>query len=153
MESQSPYSEDISIPIDNLKETENLKAEFTCMICLSFVLRPLLLKCCDHLICTGCLKLYIRASESKPKCPLCKHSLSYSNPNRILQRIYSNLKLKCVNCDEIVNSDHYLLHLFNECKVENSVNQEKKFCSVCKEVTERKEIHKCISKKEIKELK
>ncbi len=155
MDIQPPFPEDTSgdlhIPCENILEFENFKSEFTCMICLGLVIKPLMLKCCDHLICTDCLKLYIRASDSTPRCPLCKHSLIYTTPNRILNRLYSNLKVKCTQCEATLKMDGYFNHFFNECSI-----SEKKFCKKCKDiylVKNENDEHKCATIIETKEPK
>jgi hypothetical protein len=133
MEIQSPNSEDthgeMHIPSENLLELENFKSEFTCMICLGVVIKPLMLKCCDHLICTQCMKMYIRSSDTTPRCPLCKHSLIYTIPNKILNRLYANLKVECTQCKSSQKMEEYFHHFFNECKT-----TEKRYCKKCCEV-------------------
>ena len=149
MENQSPNSRkenifNLHIPSENLIEYDNFISEFTCMICLGIVIKPLQLKCCDHLICFECLKLYIRSSCSAPRCPLCKHSLIYTNPSKILMRLYSSLKIKCISCAITLKQEGYFDHVFNQCN--NKENKDHNFCKKCCEVYETLETgkeHKC----------
>lgn len=148
------------IPVENLMEIDNFKSEFTCSICLGLVIKPQLLKCCDHLICSECLKKYIRSTTITPRCPLCKHSLNYSEPNKIIFRLYCNLRLICMNsnkgCREIIKAENYFQHVYNECPFRET--NDYKYCKKCSELymaeKESEHFNKCCENmKEMKESK
>jgi hypothetical protein len=162
MEIQTPLKlEDHVIQIENLQEIDNYKIEFTCVICLGIVIKPMQLRCCDHLICTGCLKKYIRSTIQTPKCPLCKHSLIYGVPNKFIMRLYMNLKINCLykneGCEIITTSERYFQHIFNECSYNSAdTTSSYKYCKVCEDIYLENSSHDCpslINMKEVKEAK
>ena len=131
--------EELNIDIKNIVEIDNFSSEFLCIICLGMVIKPLQLKCCDHLICRGCLKIYIKNNYHTLKCPLCKRFLSYETPNKLIMRLYSNLKIKCKNtgCPYISLNENYFIHIFNDCeKIEEKIKNRYLYCKHCAELYE-----------------
>ena len=131
--------EEMNIDIKNIVDLDNFSSEFICVICLAMVIKPLQLKCCDHLICTGCLKTYIKNNYQILKCPLCKRSLTYETPNKIILRLYSNLKIKCKNkgCYHVSLNENYFSNIFNHCEeIEENIKNRYKYCKQCGELYE-----------------
>lgn len=135
------YEDLFNIQIESLVEIDNFKSEFICVICLGIVIKPLQLKCCDHLICTRCLKMYIKSNHKILRCPLCNKSLAYESPNKIIRRLHSNLLIKCKNlkCEKTIRYEEYFNHIFNECQdTEEIIKNKLKYCKKCEDIYESK---------------
>lgn len=81
------------INITDVKYNEdNILSEFTCLLCLNLVNNPLLLKCCDKLLCFCCIYTLL---ETKNKCPLCYFKIIIDSPNPLIIRLLNSFKIKC----------------------------------------------------------
>ena len=70
---------------------------------------------------------------------MCKKSLAYETPNKIIMRFYLNLMLKCKNlgCSKIIKHEDYFNHIFNECSYyDNVLRSNLKYCKKCEEFYE-----------------
>ena len=80
------------INITDVKYNEdNILSEFTCLLCLNLVNNPLLLKCCDKLLCFCCIYTLL---ETKNKCPLCYFKIIIDSPNPLIIRLLNSFKIK-----------------------------------------------------------
>lgn len=67
--------------------------EYTCVLCLNVVSKPLLIECCDRLFCFTCAFAFL---QNDSKCPFCKQQESkFISPNKMILRILNNLRISC----------------------------------------------------------
>jgi len=120
-----------SIPTNDLAVQTNIE-DLTCAICLNICFKPVMISCCERLMCYECLKMMIKHSNSMfLKCPLCKEvNIKFEKPFKLINRLFENLKLKCVNkqCDEIIKYYFYFDHIYNECLYNKS---NFRYCKTC----------------------
>ena len=116
------------ISTEHINGDPGLINEFTCILCLNVVTKPLLINCCDRLFCFTCS---FKMLESTEKCPFCKSKDSnFSNPSKILIRIMNNFIITCplsalfkddkgkvLECSEYVCHQSYLEHILNKCNI------------------------------------
>jgi len=117
-----------SISPDFLSETSNLN-DFICCICLNICYDPIILDCCEKILCINCLKDLIKINENILKCPYCNNkNFNFSLPNKIINRFLGTLFFNCPQCNEKIEYNFYHEHLYNKCK--NRING-KFFCKKC----------------------
>jgi hypothetical protein len=96
--------------------------DLICFICFGVSYKPIYLKCCEHLICLDCVKQYLRQYK---KCPLCKASIKFDRPSRIITRLFEKILFQCPSCSIGVEYKNYFLHMIN-------CNEELKNLGFCK---------------------
>ena len=66
---------------------ESIISEMQCPICLSVLINPEITGC-HHTFCKECLEdLKINTKQSKPPCPICRQTITSSQPNIVAQRV------------------------------------------------------------------
>jgi hypothetical protein len=117
---------------------DTLQEELICPICLSICFKPLMIECCQKLICSECIRLVI---EKFKNCPLCKNGrLNFDSPSKFINRLFDHVSFECTWCSEIVNYALYHDHFFNLCTLKS-----KKFayCKNCEHIYKIKKPHHC----------
>jgi hypothetical protein len=107
--------------------------ELSCPICLSLCFRPILLKCCQKLICSECIRELIKTHNT---CPSCKApGLDFEMPPKLINRMYENITLKCSNfgCSETMKYYFYMDHVYNICTFKPNTCQ-MSFCKLCEHI-------------------
>jgi len=95
--------------IDDSRITSPIEAyeNLLCFVCLAVCDQPLLLNCCEGIICTKCISDWTSKNNSCPKCRNEKPQTEV--PNKFIMRLFSNLRVKCVfedkGCKDIVSFD------------------------------------------------
>jgi len=122
-----------SLPVSQLVKPENIE-DLTCYICLGICFRPIILKCCEHLLCMNCAKQFLL---KKNFCPYCKETkLDFSLPSKLVSRFFDNLIFYCPNkkkgCNEQVRYSVYFEHATNcEKSDSQSIYDKLGFCKKC----------------------
>ncbi len=134
-----------NLPISSLVKSENVD-DLSCLICLGICFRPILLSCCEHLICLECVKQYVLKSSF---CPYCKNTnLDFALPSKLVSRFFDNLIFYCPfkksGCSEQVRYNSYFEHLTTCTKVEtNSIYTKLNFCKSCFLLYRKESEHSC----------
>ncbi len=119
--------ESYNIPISDLAVTTNVD-DLTCIICLNICAKPVMVKCCERLICSNCIKSVLKYSY---KCPYCNNvNVSFERPPKIISRLFESLTFKCIrsDCSEKIKYYFYFDHIYNTCKFKNN---NLLFCKQC----------------------
>lgn len=122
------------LPTDIMIGDSNIINEFTCVLCLNIVIKPLMIKCCDRLLCFCCI---YKLLEKFQMCPMCK-SFCYTldEPPKVVLRILNGIKIKCplseifkndtsidikVKCEDYICHQSYLEHILNKCEIKKFI--------------------------------
>ena len=101
--------------IKNQSKITNQKAfeEITCIICEEFPIEPVKCKHCSVIMCTNCFHVYMTNSNSNHCCPqrCTKNLMEVEIATEKLKEIDNFLKLKCIQCGEIIVYSKYKSHL------------------------------------------
>ena len=73
------------------------KSELECPVCFNLIINPFHCKNCQSPLCGIC-------NSQIKKCPICGEMNSYIK-SVMLSKLVSNLRFKCLKCDEIVIFD------------------------------------------------
>jgi hypothetical protein len=128
------------IPINDLAIQTNTD-DLTCIICLNICYKPVMITCCERLICSECVKMMLRQKINK--CPHCNNiNLNFENPPKIIIRLLDNLTFKCCNlgCEEKIKYSFYYDHIYNSCSLKEGL---KEFCKICSKIYNKNTEHKC----------
>ncbi len=122
-----------SIPANDLTVVTNID-DLVCMICMNICFKPVLITCCEKLMCHSCIKMMIKLSTII-KCPNCNNiNINFVKPSKIINRMFENLTLFCPNkflgCGEKIKYYFYFEHVFNLCQVKKNYLT-KKYCKNC----------------------
>lgn len=125
----------LSIPANDLAIQTNVD-DLVCIICMNICFKPVLITCCERLMCLHCIKMMLKLSPLI-KCPHCNNvNLNFIKPSRIINRMYENLTFICPNkdqgCNEKIKYHFYPEHIYNTCKFNN--NSIYQFCKNCVEI-------------------
>lgn len=118
-----------SIPTANLTNPSQVD-ELTCVICLNICFKPLMVTCCDRIICFECL-LEMTKNMSTIKCPYCNNiNFTVTKPPKLIFRLFENLTFNCPNqgCLEKIKYYFYHDHIYNQCSMRVSPYS---FCKSC----------------------
>ena len=123
-------TQNFSISPNSLIHSVNT-SDFTCCICLNIFFDPIILKCCEKLLCITCLESYFHSNKTCLKCPYCNNkSLSFSLPPQLINRLFEGLRFKCPQCSSEINYYFYHEHIFNTCpQLPQTTNT--KYCKHC----------------------
>jgi hypothetical protein len=131
------------IPVSDLAVVTNVD-DLTCIICLNICFKPVMVKCCERLICSECIKSVLKYAY---KCPYCNNqNINFDKPPKIISRLFENLIFKCTKtgCQEKIKYYFYFDHMYNTC----SYKEDKyKFCKDCESIVDK--IHTCKDSKYI----
>lgn len=90
---QTEFS-NLSIDIDRISTGENLYDTIKCNLCYCISGAPLLLKCCEQIICTSCTISW--KVKNHDNCPICReNNFKYSPPNRFEKNVFNQVKYFC----------------------------------------------------------
>lgn len=129
-----------SMPTSDLVLTFNVD-ELTCIICLNICFKPIVIVCCDRLICAECVKTMIKHSS---KCPYCNNvNINFDKPSKIIYRLFENLLFRCPNkdCKENIKYYFYFDHIYNSCNF--NAKKDLAYCKTCHIIHNKKDIHDC----------
>jgi hypothetical protein len=134
----------LSIPRDDLAVTTNVD-DLACMICMNICFKPVLITCCERLMCLACIKMMLKHSTTT-KCPHCNNlNINFVKPSRILLRMFENLSFFCVNkssgCKDKIKYDFYFDHIYNKCEFKKEKQVE--YCKNCQEIYKNYTEHNC----------
>jgi len=134
----------LSIPANDLAVQTNID-DLVCMICMSICFKPVLITCCEKLMCHSCIKMMIKVSAIV-KCPNCNNiNINLVKPSKLINRMFENLTLFCPNkilgCGEKMKYYFYFEHVFNLCQVKK--NSLTKYCKNCMELYSINSPHSC----------
>jgi hypothetical protein len=137
----------ISIQANDLAIQTNVE-DLVCMICMNICFKPVLITCCERLMCLNCIKTMLKLSPTI-KCPYCNNvNIDFVKPSKILNRMFENLSFNCpyknLGCKEQIKYHFYFSHIYNSC--EYNKNSEYNFCKICMEVYARNCFHTCFDK-------
>lgn len=122
--------------------------EFTCILCLNIVNRPLLINCCSRLFCFSCIYLLL---EQNGKCPFCYFKdIQIELPNYLIMRIFNCLIMTCplsgyftkknskeiLKCNSETSISDYHDHILNKCKISLLYKESKEGFEVIKKIPE-----------------
>ena len=95
---------DFDLVLNDNKETAE---EFRCKICRKLSYDMVLCSKCDGIFCKNCLNTNFQY------CLKCGKNTLLCNPNKIIMRILSKIKIKCKNsfCSEVIDYDEFYNHL------------------------------------------
>lgn len=118
----------LSISPDVLSQSSNT-SDFTCCICMNICFDPVMLECCEKLLCITCLEKMLKVNKNI-KCPYCNNkNFTFCIPPKLIGRFLENLMFKCPKCSEEVKYYFYHDHIYNTCK--NKIENSFKFCKHC----------------------
>ena len=86
--------------LEEAKDFEAIKSNFSCAICLSITMEPCMPPC-GHLFCSICLLQWIK-SNSEPACPKCRVSFSFDSIVHISNGYSTKLKRTMSNKRKIL---------------------------------------------------
>jgi hypothetical protein len=78
---------------ERIASTPEYYESLKCMICFSICDDPIIVSCCQTLVCKGCIFEWLENSKTCPKCKAGKPSIQ--NPDKFICRLFDNLKIKC----------------------------------------------------------
>lgn len=134
------------IPVNDLAIATNVE-DLTCIICLNVCFKPVIISCCERLICLECIKMMLKHSA---KCPYCNNiNINFEKPSKLIYRLFENLTFNCVNkkngCEEKIKYYFYFDHIYNNCNYKKE-NEKLSFCKTCEviyEYTTDTPVHDC----------
>lgn len=86
--------DDMLIDVERISIGKNQADNIQCFLCFRVPFSPMLIECCDQIICNGCLKMW---KEKKSICPHCREAnFKAIIPNKFIKRIYSDIKYFCI---------------------------------------------------------
>jgi len=86
---------DLLIDVERISIGQNQAENIKCFLCYRIPFSPLLIECCEQIICHTCVKDW--NSKNQNKCPHCRTNNYKANiPNKFIKRIYENIKYFCV---------------------------------------------------------
>jgi hypothetical protein len=134
----------LTIPANDLAIQTNIE-DLVCMICMNISFKPVLITCCERLMCLNCIKMMLKLS-SKIKCPHCNNvNLKFSKPPKIISRMFDNLTFFCPykdkGCSEKIKYHFYFEHIYNSCLLNQ--NSSYKFCKNCVDIYPVDSEHSC----------
>jgi hypothetical protein len=97
-----------------------------------------MVKCCERLICSECIKSVLKYAY---KCPYCNNqNITIDKPPKIISRLFENLTFKCPNsiCKEKIKYYFYFDHIYNTC---NHKDGNSKYCKDCETIVDKE--HTC----------
>ena len=84
----------LSIDVERISAGQNQADNIQCFLCFRVPFSPLLIVCCDQIICNGCLNKW---KEKNSICPHCREADFMANiPNKFIKRIYDEIKYFCI---------------------------------------------------------
>ena len=91
-------------------DINNIKKQYTCLICQNIFLEPIKLTKCDHKMCSRCIKDY-SSTQQQLNCPSCKTPFEITDiiPDENLIQRMMNIKVKC-ECNQIMTLFQYSMH-------------------------------------------
>ena len=89
------------------------KDSIICPICLKILINPLMCMKCQKVYCKKCIEQWERRDN---KCPNRCQSPNYQKSLE-KNRILSNLKFKCINCEDEIEYNNVETH-HNSCKIQ-----------------------------------
>lgn len=124
------------IPVNDLSVQTNVE-DLTCIICLGICYKPVLITCCERLLCLECTKMMLKMSPNNLKCPYCnEQNIHFEKPSKLIVRLFENLTLYCPNkgkgCKESIKYHFYFDHLYNSCNYK--AGNEGGFCKLCQKI-------------------
>lgn len=88
---------------------EAIDEELKCPICLDPFVEPVVLKCCEHMLCKNC-------AEPCAECPLCRGMHKpFANPPRLIMNMLSRIDVSCQVCSTVVKRDAFPNHVRDVC--------------------------------------
>ena len=118
-----------TIPISDLAITTNIE-DLSCIICLGICFKPIVITCCERLICSICIIEMLKFSK---KCPYCNNiNIEFEKPSKLIYRMFDNLSFRCPNyekgCIEKIKYFFYFDHAHNICSYKSG---NLLFCKQC----------------------
>ena len=102
-------TQNFSISPNSLIHSVNT-SDFTCCICLNIFFDPIILKCCEKLLCITCLESYFHSNKTCLKCPYCNNkSLSFSLPPQLINRLFEGLRFNTIRRILMTNLLNFLI--------------------------------------------
>lgn len=84
---------DLLIDFERISIGDNIYENIKCILCFRIPFYPLIVDCCENIICNQCHKSWSIKSKS---CPLCRQDeFKVGIPNRFIRNIYSSIKYFC----------------------------------------------------------
>ena len=122
------------IPPEKVNGDSLMKNEFTCILCLSFAIKPILINCCDRIFCFNCSFKFLESIHFS--CPFCRlKDIDFIFPNKMIMRILNNLKIDCpfsniflddsgntITCNDYIFHQCFMEHLLNKCQVKLKIS-------------------------------
>ena len=145
MDDKPENSISYNLQVSQLVKSENVE-DLTCLICLGICFRPIILKCCEHLLCLNCAKQFVL---KKSFCPYCKNTnLDFSLPSKLVSRFFDNLVFYCPNksngCSEQIRYSSYFEHITNCNKMDlQSIYTKLNYCKKFFRMYYRHKDHSC----------
>jgi len=132
-----------NLQISQLVKSENVE-DLTCLVCLGICFRPIILKCCEHLLCLNCAKQFVL---KKSFCPYCKNTnLDFSFPSKLILRFFDNLIFYCPyksnGCNEQIRYSSYFEHT-TTCNKQDINSIKLNYCKKCFLLYNRNQEHSC----------
>lgn len=129
-----------NLPFKGLIKPDNTD-DLTCIICLGVCFRPIVLNCCQHLVCLYCIKEY---SIQKDTCPYCRKYMEFQLPMKLIIRLFDNLTFYCPykenGCNQEIRYSTYFEHIVSCSKISiESPYTTISFCQKCQKFYSKKE--------------
>jgi len=107
-------------------DINNIKDQYTCLICQNIFLNPIKLSKCGHNMCNSCINNF-SLSQTQPNCPVCRTPFLQTDiiPDNNLTQQMANIIIKC-ECGQTMPLNQYSSHSDNCNVLMNKMKEEMK---------------------------
>jgi hypothetical protein len=94
IENENSEMSNLSLDLERISMGEQLFDSIKCGLCYLISGSPLIMKCCENIICSNCINNW--KQNNKTTCPICRaENFICSPPNRFEKKIFLSVKYYC----------------------------------------------------------
>ena len=114
-------------------ESNKIKDDVICIVCLNIILKPIECSICHHSFCSDCV-LQLKENQFKFQCPFKCKNVTFVKSESTL-KLLNKLTFKCkLNCGEQIQYNDYFTHSQYLCKKINAKEKLQRYLEHIKEL-------------------